>query len=82
MAKSAGPDEIMFVEEEPANSSTAVSVDLKSALEVNWEERLDRLDALLAGETADRTSLERAHLKALVQAGRELAAALWRSSSS
>ncbi len=66
-------NEITFVEEEPATSVPTASVDLKSALEASWQERLDRLDAVLEAESGERSALESAQLKALVQAGRELA---------
>ncbi len=66
------PDQITFVEQSAASIAPTVSVDLKSALEATWQDRLDRLDAVLEAESG-RPALEGAHLKALVQAGRELA---------
>ncbi len=69
----AKPNEITFVEEGPASAAPAVSVDLKSALEASWQERFERLDAVLDMEFGGRPALESTHLRALVQAGRELA---------
>ena len=66
-------NEITFVEEGPANAVPAVSVDLKSALEASWQERFERLDAVLEMDLGARPALESTHLRALVQAGRELA---------
>ena len=67
------PGEITFVEEDPATATPSVSVDLKSALEASWQRSFQRLDAMLDAELGDRPGLESAHLRALVQAGRELA---------
>ncbi len=65
--------EITFVEEPPVAAQT-VSVDLKSALEASWNDRFQRLEAVLDEEFGPRPpALESAHLRALVQAGRELA---------
>lgn len=67
------PDRITFVEQSAASVASTVSVDLKSALEASWQDRLDRLEAVLDAESRGRPALESVHLKALVQAGRELA---------
>ncbi len=67
------PGEITFVERDLAVATPSVSVDLKSALEAMWQHSFERLDAVLDAELRDRPSLESAHLRALVQAGRELA---------
>ena len=68
------PDQITFVEQSGESVAPTVSVDLKSALalEATWQDRLDRLEAVLEAESG-RAAVEGAHLKALLQAGRELA---------
>jgi serine phosphatase RsbU (regulator of sigma subunit) len=66
------PDEITFVEQRGESLAPTASVDLKSALEATWQDRLDRLEAVLEAESG-RATLEGTHLKALLQAGRELA---------
>ncbi|HEX4168425.1 MAG TPA: SpoIIE family protein phosphatase [Bryobacteraceae bacterium] len=66
------PDQITFVEQREESFAPTVSVDLKSALAATWQDRLDRLEAVLEAESG-RPALEAAHLKALLQAGRELA---------
>lgn len=66
------PGQITFVEQRGESVAPTVSVDLKSALEATWQDRLDRLEAVLEAESG-RPALEGAHLKALLQAGRELA---------
>lgn len=63
---------ITFVEQRGESIEPTVSVDLKSALEATWQDRLDRLEAVLEAEFG-RPALQGAHLKALLQAGRELA---------
>lgn len=63
---------ITFVEQRSDSLEPAVSVDLKSALEAAWQDRLDRLEAVLEAESG-RPALQSAHLKALLEAGRELA---------
>jgi serine phosphatase RsbU (regulator of sigma subunit) len=68
----ASPGQVTFVEESGDSVAPIVSLDLKSALEATWQERLDLLDAVLEAES-DRPALDGAHLRALLQAGRELA---------
>ncbi len=72
MAAASQPDQITFVEQSGASVAPTVSVDLKSALEATWQDRVDRLEAVLEAESG-RPALEGAHLKPLLQAGRELA---------
>ena len=66
-------DEITFVEQELASTTSTMSVDLKCALQASLQQRFERLDAVLEEAPGHRPALESAHLKALVQAGRELA---------